>query len=373
MLVCYVYLLSLEMLLYGFTCLLVFKLIIFKERIVDVFVYLSKESITTFSLHSITSHFSFSFLFTGGTLRIFGESLNKDVAYKTLLLSTENTAAHVVREILQKYDKNPDDAPLYCLVQLIVPHNITDINTAHELNGGSGIREYILDDDDCPLVIEKNHIPTRGALSFHIKRRPADYVPRKRKKKPSQSVQSSEPDTSYSPRVGDSNEKLSHLDLNTNADSSETNSIPMESPALRHELNHSTVPVLTQSENSTAPAQDITDETNVAQSDGPETQVIMLQKSSNGMGLSIVATKGMGCDKAGIYIKTVVKGGAAEMVSFNYDLRGIALQSCLFLGRSLRSGRSTSVCRWSLTHWNKPRRCCQVDDPDWSCCDIRSS
>lgn len=67
-------------------------------------------------------------LLAGGTLRIFGESLNKDVAYKTLLLSTENTAAYVVREILQKYDKDPSDAPQYCLVQLIVPHNITDIN-----------------------------------------------------------------------------------------------------------------------------------------------------------------------------------------------------------------------------------------------------
>ena len=264
-------------------------------------------------------------------MRIFGESLNKDVAYKTLLLSTENTAAHVVREILQKYDKNPDDAPQYCLVQLIVPHNITDINTAHELNGGSGIREYILDDDDCPLAIEKNHIPTRGALSFHIKRRPADYVPRKRKKKPSQSVQSSEPDSSYSQRVGDSNEKLSHLDLNTNADSSETNSIPMESPAMRHELNHpAAVPSVTQSENPAPPAPDVTDETNGTQSYGPEIQVIMLQKSSNGMGLSIVATKGVGCDKTGIYIKTVVKGGAAEMVSFNYHLHENRIIMCLF-------------------------------------------
>lgn len=106
--------------------------------------------------------------------------------YKTLLLSTTDAAASVVRDILEKYGKDPKEAGQYCLVQLIVPLSITDINAVHELNGGSGIREYILDDDDCPLAIEKQHVKTRGSLSFHIKRRPADYQPRKRKKKPKQ-------------------------------------------------------------------------------------------------------------------------------------------------------------------------------------------
>ena len=43
----------------------------------------------------------------------------------------------------------------------------------------------------------------------------------------------------------------------------------------------------------------------------PEIQTIQLTKSSNGMGLSIVAAKGIGEDKLGIYIKAVVEGGAA--------------------------------------------------------------
>lgn len=115
------------------------------------------------------------FCLIGGTLRIFGESLNKDVPYKTLLLSTNDTAASVVRDILEKYGRDREEAVQYCLVELIVPHNITDFNAAHELNGGDGIREYILDDDDCPLAIEKQHLRSRGSLSFHIKRRPADY------------------------------------------------------------------------------------------------------------------------------------------------------------------------------------------------------
>uniref|UniRef100_A0A0K8TDQ8 Afadin n=2 Tax=Lygus hesperus TaxID=30085 RepID=A0A0K8TDQ8_LYGHE len=44
----------------------------------------------------------------------------------------------------------------------------------------------------------------------------------------------------------------------------------------------------------------------------PEVQIIKLHKSNNGMGLSIVAAKGAGQDRLGIYIKSVVKGGAAD-------------------------------------------------------------
>ena len=43
----------------------------------------------------------------------------------------------------------------------------------------------------------------------------------------------------------------------------------------------------------------------------PEIQTIKLVKSTSGMGLSIVAAKGVGKDMLGIYIKAVVEGGAA--------------------------------------------------------------
>ncbi|KAH9363512.1 hypothetical protein HPB48_005955 [Haemaphysalis longicornis] len=115
----------------------------------------------------------------GGTLRIFGESLNRDVPYKTLLLSTTDSAAHVVREILAKYGLEQEEPQHYCLVQVLVPPP----------PGGcpqdppTGLKEFILDDDDCPLAIERQHNRIKGTLSFHIRRRPADYQPRKRKKK----------------------------------------------------------------------------------------------------------------------------------------------------------------------------------------------
>lgn len=44
----------------------------------------------------------------------------------------------------------------------------------------------------------------------------------------------------------------------------------------------------------------------------PEVQVIQLHKNSSGMGLSIVAAKGAGQERLGIYIKSVVPGGAAD-------------------------------------------------------------
>ncbi|OTF74238.1 hypothetical protein BLA29_010213, partial [Euroglyphus maynei] len=45
----------------------------------------------------------------------------------------------------------------------------------------------------------------------------------------------------------------------------------------------------------------------------PEIQVIILQKINNGIGLSIVAARGTNQTQSGIYIKSVVKGGAADM------------------------------------------------------------
>merc|ERR1712168_1556890 len=45
----------------------------------------------------------------------------------------------------------------------------------------------------------------------------------------------------------------------------------------------------------------------------PEKVTLQLSKSSNGMGLSIVAAKGVGQKQLGIFIKSVVKGGSADI------------------------------------------------------------
>ncbi|XP_053594728.1 afadin isoform X2 [Microplitis demolitor] len=110
---------------------------------------------------------------TGGTLKIYGEALCKDVPYKTLLLSIRDSAAQVVREMLSKYGLDKVDSQQYCLVQV----------TSEKINGNT-CQEYILDDDECPLAIIMNYSSAHGSIMFHVRRRPADYVPRKRKKKP---------------------------------------------------------------------------------------------------------------------------------------------------------------------------------------------
>jgi hypothetical protein len=61
----------------------------------------------------------------------------------------------------------------------------------------------------------------------------------------------------------------------------------------------------------------------------PEIKVYLLHKTNSGMGLSIVATKGIGQDQLGIYVKTVVPGGAADAVSIYFCLEIIVCLSCL--------------------------------------------
>ncbi|XP_050433436.1 afadin isoform X2 [Adelges cooleyi] len=128
---------------------------------------------------------------TGGTLKIYGESLCRDVPYKTLLLSIRDTAQQVVKEMLAKYGLDKVDPLNFCLVQVnnaVIPNeNNSGLNNGVSENKetlNNNNREYILDDDECPLAILMNHPQTRGSIMFHVRRRPADYHPRKRKKKP---------------------------------------------------------------------------------------------------------------------------------------------------------------------------------------------
>ncbi|XP_046450063.1 afadin-like isoform X3 [Daphnia pulex] len=120
---------------------------------------------------------------TGGTLKIYGESLCRDVPYKTLLLSVRETAAYVVREMLDKYALTREDPTNYCLVQVTgSPPNQQQTGN----NNSEPPSEYILEDDECPLSILMNHTPGSGPVMFHVRRRPADsnsQAARRRKKK----------------------------------------------------------------------------------------------------------------------------------------------------------------------------------------------
>ncbi len=94
---------------------------------------------------------------TGGTLKIYGEALCKDVPYKTLLLSIQDSSAYVVEEMLEKYGKDRAHSGAFCLVQVT-----TDPPQGRADKPAS--REYYLDDDECPLAILMEHHPSRGEL-----------------------------------------------------------------------------------------------------------------------------------------------------------------------------------------------------------------
>ena len=57
-------------------------------------------------------------IISGGTLKIYGHLVNPDVPYKTLLLSVSDSAAHVVRETLEKYGMDKENPDSFCLVEV---------------------------------------------------------------------------------------------------------------------------------------------------------------------------------------------------------------------------------------------------------------
>ena len=66
----------------------------------------------------------------GGTLRIYADSLKPNIPYKTILLSTRDTADFAVVEALEKYGLEKENPREYCiarvttliLLQLLFPH-----------------------------------------------------------------------------------------------------------------------------------------------------------------------------------------------------------------------------------------------------------
>jgi hypothetical protein len=83
---------------------------------------------------------------------------NRDVPYKTLLLSIDDSAAFIVEEMLEKYGKDRREAPRYCLAQVTT----MAVSTAAAGDAPSASRETYLDDDECPLAILMSHVASRG-------------------------------------------------------------------------------------------------------------------------------------------------------------------------------------------------------------------
>uniref|UniRef100_A0A8C4RWT3 Afadin n=1 Tax=Erpetoichthys calabaricus TaxID=27687 RepID=A0A8C4RWT3_ERPCA len=112
---------------------------------------------------------------SGGTLRIYADSLKPNIPYKTILLSTTDTADFVVGEALEKYGLERENPRDYCIARVVLPpgsHNSDD----------KGGKETILDDSDCPLQIFRDWPNDKEVLVFQLKKRPPDYAPKKSRK-----------------------------------------------------------------------------------------------------------------------------------------------------------------------------------------------
>nr|XP_054604057.1 afadin isoform X5 [Nothobranchius furzeri] len=103
---------------------------------------------------------------SGGTLRIYADSLKPNIPYKTILLSTRDTADFAVVEALEKYGLEKENPREYCIAR------------QDEKSG----KEAILDDLECPLQIFRDWPTDRGALVFQLKKRPPDYQGKKGRK-----------------------------------------------------------------------------------------------------------------------------------------------------------------------------------------------
>ncbi|XP_040925334.2 LOW QUALITY PROTEIN: afadin-like [Betta splendens] len=103
---------------------------------------------------------------SGGTLRIYADSLKPNIPYKTILLSTRDTADFAVAEALEKYGLEKENPREYCIAR----------------QDDKSSKEVILDDNECPLQILRDWPNDREALVFQLKKRPPDYQARKGRK-----------------------------------------------------------------------------------------------------------------------------------------------------------------------------------------------
>ncbi|KAF6270193.1 afadin, adherens junction formation factor [Rhinolophus ferrumequinum] len=112
---------------------------------------------------------------SGGTLRIYADSLKPNIPYKTILLSTTDPADFAVAEALEKYGLEKENPKDYCIARVMLPPGA-------QHSDEKGAKEIILDDDECPLQIFREWPGDKGILVFQLKRRPPDYIPKKTKK-----------------------------------------------------------------------------------------------------------------------------------------------------------------------------------------------
>ncbi|XP_055495423.1 afadin isoform X6 [Leucoraja erinacea] len=121
---------------------------------------------------------------SGGTLRIYADSLKPNIPYKTILLSTTDTSDFAVGEALEKYGLEKENPKEYCIARVVLPPGV-------QHSDDKGVKETLLDDDECPLQIFRDWPGDKGTLVFQLKKRPLDYIPKNARKQKEQDGRSS--------------------------------------------------------------------------------------------------------------------------------------------------------------------------------------
>lgn len=93
--------------------------------------------------------------FSGGTLRIYADSLRPNIPYKTILLSTTDPVDFAVAEALEKYGLEKENPKDYCIARVMLPPGA-------QHSDEKGAKEIILDDDECPLQIFREWPSDKG-------------------------------------------------------------------------------------------------------------------------------------------------------------------------------------------------------------------
>ncbi|XP_041418237.1 afadin isoform X15 [Xenopus laevis] len=152
---------------------------------------------------------------SGGTLRIYADSLKPNIPYKTILLSTNDTADFAVIEALEKYGMEKENPKEYCIAKVVLPPGAQ--------HSDKGMKEFILDDEECPLHIFRDWPSEKGELVFQLKRRPTDSLLKQNRKHESKSGKSKDRTDHYSLSL--STDKLPYL-VELSADGSDSRDKP---------------------------------------------------------------------------------------------------------------------------------------------------
>uniref|UniRef100_A0A8D3E199 Afadin n=1 Tax=Scophthalmus maximus TaxID=52904 RepID=A0A8D3E199_SCOMX len=108
---------------------------------------------------------------SGGTLRIYADSLKPNIPYKTILLSTRDTADFAVVEALEKYGLEKENPREYCIAR------VTTTSPQHP--SSNSCYTQLKNTPPPPASIFST---SSSALVFQLKKRPPDYQGRKGRK-----------------------------------------------------------------------------------------------------------------------------------------------------------------------------------------------